>query len=103
MHRHVDTSKHICPSDTQGLGQPKPSKGGAVEQNRATTHGGTDTRQGPAFPGHTHQHTHAPGTPMDTPHTSRADVGRSRGTEAPLTHPESHTHHADAAASALRW
>lgn len=74
MHRHVDTSKHICPSDTQGLGQPKPSKGGAAEQNRDKTHGGPDTHQGHEFPGHTHQHTHTPGTPMDTPHTSRVDI-----------------------------
>ena len=59
-----------------------------MEQNRAKTHGGIDTHQGHEFPGHTH----TPGTPMDTPHTSRADIGHSRGTEAPLTHPESHTH-----------
>lgn len=75
MHRHTDTSKHICPSDTQGLRQPKTSEGGVVEQNRDKTHSGTDTHQEHKFQGYTHQHTHTtPGTLIDTPHTFRADT-----------------------------
>ena len=59
MHRHVDTSKHICPSDTPGLRQPKTSEGGVVEQNRDKTHSGTDTHQGTSFRGtHINTHTH---------------------------------------------
>ena len=53
--RHI--KKHICPSDTQGLRQPKTSEAGVVEQNRDKTHSGTDTHQGTSSRG-THINTH---------------------------------------------
>ena len=102
MHRHVDTSKHICPSDTLGLRQPKTSEGGVVEQNRDKTHSGTDTHQGTSFRG-THINTHTHNTWDSDRHTSHLQGRHIHCTAGAQRHP-SHTQsstptHAEAAAS----